>query len=262
MAYGGDPGRTVTSKVMAVLSAFSPVRPILTLNELAGLTGLPLSTAYRLVSELVDRKALERADGGGYRIGLRLWEIGSLAPSTATLPEVAMPFMQDLYEATHENVQLAVLEGHEALYLEKIRGRRSVQVKSRRGGRLPLHATGVGKVLLAYAPPEFLEEVLAERLKRYTPHTIIAPGHLRRALADVRLSGIAFAREEMTVGTLSVASPLLDAAGRAVAAMSIVVRSTGADLHRLAPAVRTAALCASRQLRLRPTDSFTAPFTT
>jgi DNA-binding IclR family transcriptional regulator len=238
---------------MAVLSAFSPVRPVLTLNEMAGLTGLPLSTAYRLLSELVDRKALERADGGGYRIGLRLWEIGSLAPSTATLPEVAMPFMQDLYEATHENVQLAVLEGHEALYLEKIRGRHSVHVKSRRGGRLPLHATGVGKVLLAYAPAEFLEEVLAQGLTRYTPHTIIAPGHLRKALADVRLSGTAFAREEMTVGTLSVASPLLDASGRAVAAMSIVVRSTGADLSRLAPAVRTASLCASRQLRQRPT---------
>jgi DNA-binding IclR family transcriptional regulator len=224
----------------------------LTLNELAGLTGLPLSTAYRILSELVDLKALERADGGGYRIGLRLWEIGSLAPCTATLPEVAVPFMQDLYEATHENVQLAVLEGHEALYLEKIRGRRSVPVKSRRGGRLPLHATGVGKVLLAYAPPEFLEEVLARGLKRYTPHTIIAPGHLRTALADVRLSGIAYAREEMTVGTLSVASPLLDGDGRAIAAMSIVVRSTGADLHRLAPAGRTAALCASRQLRQRP----------
>jgi DNA-binding IclR family transcriptional regulator len=254
MAHSGsqEPGRSVASKLMAVLSAFGPVRPVLTLNELAGLTGLPLSTAYRLVSELVERKALERADGGGYRIGLRLWEIGSLAPSTATLPELAMPFMQDLYEATHENVQLAVLEGHEALYLEKIRGRRSIGVKSRRGGRLPLHATGVGKVLLAYAPPEFVEEVLAEGLKRYTPHTIIAPGHLRTALADVRRTGIAYAREEMTVGVLSVASPLVDATGRAIAAMSIVVRSTGADLHRLGPAVRTAALCASRQLRQRP----------
>jgi DNA-binding IclR family transcriptional regulator len=248
---GHEPGQSVASKVMKVLAAFTPVRPVLTLNELSGLTGLPLSTAYRLVSELVERKALERAEGGGYRVGLRLWEIGSLAPSTATLPEIAVPFMQDLYEATHENVQLAVLEGHEALYLEKIRGHRSISVKSRRGGRLPLHATGVGKVLLAYSSPGFQEEVLAAGLKRYTPHTIVAPGHLRSALAEVRRTGVAFAREEMTVGVLSVASPLLEASGQAVAAMSIVVRSTGADLYRLAPAVRTAALCASRQLRQR-----------
>jgi DNA-binding IclR family transcriptional regulator len=245
------PGRSVTSKVMSVLAAFAPVRPVLTLNELAGLTGLPLSTAYRLVSELVNRGALERAEGGGYRIGLRLWEIGSLAPSTATLPEIVVPFMQDLYEATHENVQLAVLEGHEALYVEKIRGRRSITVKSRRGGRLPLHATGVGKVLLAYSPADFVDEVIAAGLRRYTPHTIIAPGHLRTALADVRRTGVAFAREEMTVGVLSVAAPLLDASGSAIAALSISVRAAGADLHRLAPAVRTAALCASRQLSQR-----------
>jgi DNA-binding IclR family transcriptional regulator len=254
MAHSGsqEPGRSVISKAMAVLSAFSPVRPVLTLNELAGLTGLPLSTTYRLVSELVERKALERANGSGYHVGLKLWEIGSLAPSTATLPELAMPFMQDLYEATHENVQLAVLEGHEVLYLEKIRGRRSISAKTRRAGRLPLHATAAGKVLLAYAPAEFVDEVLTDGLKRYTPHTIVAPGHLRKALADVRRTGIAYNREELTTGILSVASPLVDAGGRTVAAMSLTVRSTGADLNRLAPAVRTAALCASRQLHLRP----------
>jgi DNA-binding IclR family transcriptional regulator len=248
-------GRSVTSKVMTVLAAFTPARPVLSLNEVARLTDLPLSTAYRLVSELIDGGALERADSGGYCVGLRLWEIGSLAPASAALPRVAVPFMQDLYEATHENVQLAVREGHEALYVEKILGHRSITVKSRRGGRLPLHATGVGKVLLAYAPQQLVDEVLAAGLKRYTPHTIIAPGLLLDALAEVRRSGVAYAREEMTVGTLSVAAPLLDANGNAVAAMSIVVRSTGAGVERLAPAVRTAALCASRRLRNWPDAS-------
>jgi DNA-binding IclR family transcriptional regulator len=96
-----------------------------------------------------------------------------------------------------------------------------------------------------------VDEVIAAGLRRYTPHTIIAPGHLRTALADVRRTGVAFAREEMTVGVLSVAAPLLDASGSAIAALSISVRAAGADLHRLAPAVRTAALCASRQLSQR-----------
>jgi DNA-binding IclR family transcriptional regulator len=126
-----------------------------------------------------------------------------------------------------------------------------VTVKSRRGGRLPLHATGVGKVLLAYAPEELVEEVIARGLERYTPYTIVAPGHLRRTLIEIRRTGVAFAREEMTVGRASVAAPLLDASGQAVAALSIVLRSTGTDLQQLAPAVRTAALSASRRMRDR-----------
>jgi DNA-binding IclR family transcriptional regulator len=251
----GRPGRSVTSKVVAVLDAFTSSAPELSLNELARRTGLPLSTAYRLVSELVEWGGLERAERGGYRIGLRLWEIGSLAPRSIGIREVALPFMQDLYEATHENVQLAVLDGHEALYIEKITGRHAISIKSRRGGRLPLHATGVGKVLLAYADADLLEEVLTAGLDRFTPHTIVNPGQLRRSLAEVRRSGIAFAHEEMTLGSVSVASPVFDAHGHAAAAMSIVLRSVRADLKRLAPALRTATLCVSRQLRERGADA-------
>jgi DNA-binding IclR family transcriptional regulator len=243
-------GRTVTSKVLSLLEAFSSSTPELSLNELARRTGLPLSTTYRLASELVDWGGLERADGRGYRIGLRLWEIGTLAPRSISVREVALPFMQDLYEATHENVQLAVLEGHEALYIEKITGRRSMNIQTRRGGRMPLHATGVGKALLAHAPDALVQEVLTAGLKRYTPHTIAAPGHLLRALAEIRRTGVAFAREELTLGTVSVAAPLFDAEGP-VAAMSIVVRASRVNLQRLAPAVRTATLCVSRQLRQR-----------
>ena len=249
MAGNGPPGRSVTSKVTALLAAFSPSAPELSLNELSRRTGLPLSTTYRLMSELVDWGGIERVNGGGYRIGLRLWEIGSLAPRTTSLRDITTPFMQDLYEATHENVQLAVLDGREALYLEKITGRRSVGAKTRRGGRLPLHATAVGKALLAYAPPQLVEAVLTAGMTRYTPHTIVTPGHLQRALAEVRRTGVAVAREEMSVGVTSIASALLDGGGNAVAAMSITARSNRADLARLGPAVLTAALCASRRLR-------------
>src|SRR5206468_6675556 len=114
---------------------------------------------------------------------------------------------------------------------------------------LPLHATGVGRVLLAYAPPEFQREVVAAGLTRYTPHTTVAPGLLRQTLAEVRRTGVAVARDELTPGRISVAAPLLDAHGGAVAALSVVVSASGADVQRLIPAVRTAALCASRQLR-------------
>jgi DNA-binding IclR family transcriptional regulator len=243
-----QPGRSVTSKVLALLAAFDVERPELSLNELADRAGVPLSTAYRLASELVDWGALERVQGGGYRIGVRLWEVGSLAPRAASVNDIARPFMQDLWAATRENVFLAVLDGHEALYIERVTGRQSVKTLVRRGGRLPLHATGAGKVLLAYAPRRLLNEVIAAGLKRYTAHTIAAPGHLTRELAEIRRTGVGYAREEMSLGSVSVASPIFNGDGTVAAALSIVVRSSGADVGRLGPAVRTAALCASRRM--------------
>jgi DNA-binding IclR family transcriptional regulator len=198
---------------------------------------------------LVEGGALERASTGGYRIGLRLWEMGSLAPRGARLGKVILPFMQDLYDATHENVHLGVLDGHEVLYIERITGRRSSTVRSRRGERLPLHATGAGQVLLAYAPPHLQREVMEAGLRRYTPHTIVAPGLLQQALAQIRRTGVAVARECVTVGRVSVAAPILDAAGAAIAALSLVAVAAGTDVQRLIPAVRATALSASRQVR-------------
>jgi len=241
----------VISKVVALLDAFGPETPELSLADLARLTGLPVSTTYRLASELVEWGGLERADRAGYRVGMRLWELGSLAPRGGNLREVALPFMQDLYQATRENVHLAVRDGLAALYVDTISGRESVRVRSRRGGRLPLHATGVGKVLLAHAPPEVLLAVLNGDMRRYTAYTVVAPGHLRRALAEVRRTGVAYAREEMTLGSLSVAAPIVGPDQVVVAALAVVLDRGRGDLRRLAPAVRTAALSASRALQER-----------
>ena len=239
------------SKVVSLLDAFGPGHPELSLSELARITGLPVSTTYRLAAELVEWGGLERADGAGYRIGMRMWELGALAPRAGTLRDVALPFMQDLYEATHENVHLAVRDGLEALYVDTIAGRGSVRTRSRRGGRLPLHATGVGKVLLAHAPPEVLTSLLDAGLRRYTAHTVVAPGHLKRALSDIRRTGIAYAREELTLGGSSVAAPVAGSDGVVVAALAVVLRSGRGDLRRLAPAVRTAAISTSRALQDR-----------
>ena len=174
-------GRSVISKVVSLLDAFTADNPELSLGDLARITGLPVSTTYRLASELVGWGGLERADSGtGYRIGMRLWELGALAPRGATLRELAQPFMQDLYAATGENVHLAVLDGREALYVDTVSGRTAVPVRSRRGGRLPLHATGVGKVLLAHAPEQLFEQVCAAGLRRHTAHTVTAPAQLRQ----------------------------------------------------------------------------------
>ena len=246
-------GRSVTSKVVAILDAFSADTPRLSLQGLAERTGLPQSTTYRLASELVEWGGLERGSGG-YQIGLRLWEIGELARRGEHLRDVALPFMQDLYDATHENVHLAVLDGREALYIEKISGRRAAQVMTRRGGRLPLHATGVGKVLLAFAPEELVSEVLSNDLKRLTAHTIVAPGQLRRQLSKARRTGLAFAVEEMSIGSVSVAAPIFSSPDTVVAALAVVVRSSRKDIQQLGPAVRATANSLSRILQQQGYD--------
>jgi DNA-binding IclR family transcriptional regulator len=242
-------GRSVISKVVSLLDAFSPANPELSLGDLARITGLPVSTTYRLASELVAWGGLERADSGtGYRIGMRLWELGALAPRGATLHEVAQPFMQDLYSATRENVHLAVLDGREALYVDTVSGRSAVRVRSRRGGRLPLHATGVGKVLLAHAPEQLFEQVCAGGLRRHTVHTVTAPAQLRSELAEVRRTGVGYASDEMTVGSQSAAAPIIDGTGAVIAALAVVQQTGRGDVLRLGVAVRTAANSISRVL--------------
>jgi DNA-binding IclR family transcriptional regulator len=236
----------VASKVLALLGAFDAEHRELTLTELARRAGLTLSTAQRRAAELTTWGALERTRTGRYRVGLRLWEVGSLAPRGLALREVALPFLEDLYVVSRENVQLAVREGTEAVFVERIAGRSAVHVLTRVGGRFALHATGVGLVLLAYAPPEVFDEVVAAGLSAYTPATITDPAVLRRMLADVRREGYAVSRGAITEDALSVAAPITDLRGRVVAAVSLVVAIQGARPRALAPLVRAAARGISR----------------
>lgn len=148
-----QPGRSVTSRVLAILDAFDSAHPRLSLSEISRRAGLSLATTHRLVNELVAWRGLHRCQDGHYEVGIRLWEVGLLGPLHIRMREIALPFLQTLYEATRENVHLAVRDGDDALYVEKLSGHRSVPIISRIGGRLPLHATGVGKALLAHETP-------------------------------------------------------------------------------------------------------------
>ena len=230
-----EPGRTVLNKAFAVLGALRSAETGLTRAQLARRTGLPMTTVHRLVTELRGEGALELDEDGTYRIGGWLWELGSLTSDRVSLREIALPFMQDLYEVSHENVQLAVLDGFDALVVERIRGSRSVPIVTRVGGRLPLNATGVGKALLASAPDEFIERLVAHGLLQMTPHTITDPDELRRALAEVRRRGYSVTRDEMTVGSVSVGAAIYGPDDTTIAAVSLVVSSRGADVAHLAP---------------------------
>jgi IclR family transcriptional regulator, acetate operon repressor len=242
------PVNSVLGRTMALLTAFRSGEEELTLAELARRAGIPKPTAHRLLAELATWNVVERTPGG-HRLGMRLFELGQLAPRQRGLREAAAPFLADLFEATHETVHLAVPDGVDVVYVQKLPGRHGPRIDSRIGGRMPAYCTGVGKALLAFGPPERLAEVLAAGLVRRTPRTVVAPGLLRQELDRVRACGVAEEHEESTVGIACTAALVMDASGRAVAAISITGWANRMDTARLAPAVRTAALGLSRALR-------------
>ena len=251
------PGASVTSRALALVGAFDEDHRRLTLTELAGRAGVPVATAHRLVAELVTWGALARTEDGGLVIGRRLWDVGLLAPVQAGLVERASPYLHDLYGATLATVHLAVREGTEVLYLDRLAGSVSVPVVSTVGSRLPMHSTGVGKVLLAHAPAEVREAVLAD-LPRITPYTVTQPGRLRRQIAQVLRDDYATTSEEMSLGACSVAVPVRRR-DVVVAALGIVVPSLKRDKARLVAALQVAARGIGRALAISSSEGADGP---
>jgi DNA-binding IclR family transcriptional regulator len=249
-------GPSVASRLFAILDAFTlpTAARALSLTEISQRAALPLSTTHRMVAEWTEWGGLTRLEDGRYSLGLRLWEIGVQTPTARNLRTIALPYLEDLYELTREHVHLAILDGRDALYVEKLSGHQAVHVISRVGGRLPLHATGVGLVLLAFAPVQLLDDYLRSELTRFTPATIVDPDLVRRRLADIRATGIAYMSEEMTPGSSSIAAPVRDRTGQVVAAVSVVTRTLPEVDPSQDAAVRAAARGISRTLGYRRAD--------
>jgi DNA-binding IclR family transcriptional regulator len=243
---GADRPKSVLGKVSVLLSAFAPDQPELSLADLVRRTGLPRSTAHRLAEFLVGEGWLDHVDGT-YRVGVRLFEIGRLVSCWHDLRETAMPFMQDLYEATHEIVHLGVLRGANVLYVDKIGSHRRVNVPSRVGGQLPAHATGLGKAMLAHSSEEEVAAVLQAGLARKTPYTITNPKAFLAELAVVQEKGYAIDREESGIGVTCAAAAILQGR-RLIGAISVTGPTYRVQAERLAPAVRTAAFGIARML--------------
>ncbi|MFG2960724.1 IclR family transcriptional regulator [Streptomyces sp. NPDC048291] len=251
--------RSAPDRLLAVLAAFDHGHPALSLTDIGRRAGLTLTTAHRLVGALTAWGALERDADGFYHVGLRLWELAALAPRGLALRQIALPCLEDLYEATHENVQLAVRDGSDVVYIEWLSGRSAVGVHIRVGARWPLHATGVGLALLAHETPHFQQEYCAGRLASFTPYTVTDPARLRRSLAEVRRTGAAVSSRQVTDDALSVAAPVRGAAGQVVAAVSVVVPEADAQVPVLVPAVRLAARGISRALGWQPDPTAARP---
>jgi DNA-binding IclR family transcriptional regulator len=203
----------VIDRVSLVLDAFDgPGR--LTLAQVVRRTGLPRSSAHRMLERLVQLRWLRR-NGRDYELGMRLVELGSLAVHQDRLVRAAVPLLHDLHRATGLVVHLAVLDGSDVVYLEKIGDRMTAAIPTRVGGRQPAHCAAVGKAMLAYNEADVVD--LATRKTKYS---ISTPAQLTAELAKVRAHGAAFDREESLPGFGCVAASI-GAPGEAVAAVSV-----------------------------------------
>ena len=230
----GD-GRTVTSKAFALLSAFETGQSAFTLSELAEHADLPLPTAHRLAGELLQWGAIEKDVHGRYVVGLRLWEVAQNAGRQ--LRDTARPFLQDLFTLTQETSHLAIRDGRDALYIDRVYSSKRVPRASRVGGRLPLHATAVGKVLLAFEADWFLEGYLAHHLEASTRQTHVHPDRLAAELDEVRRQGYATTFEEVRAGSCSIAVPV--GAGPGGPAIGLVMLSNqSGQMMRHLPTLR------------------------
>ncbi|MGF6884600.1 DNA-binding IclR family transcriptional regulator [Nocardia sp. GAS34] len=231
-------GTTVLGKVMAALESFSIDDGALSLAEIGRRTGIPKGTLHRVLADMVAVRLLERTEAG-YRLGGYLFELGMRASVERSLLEVAIPFLEELNGRIHETVHLGILDGTDVVYLTKIGGRRQASAPSRIGGRMPVHCTAIGKMLLAYVDRSLRDQVLAGPLRSYTPRTLVQPGILRRQLGRIATEGVAYEFEESTPGLVCVAAPVREA-DRVVAAISVAGPS-----HRFHPEAHAAAVRAA-----------------
>ncbi|MER7574879.1 IclR family transcriptional regulator [Streptomyces sp. NPDC126514] len=235
---------SVLSRAARILEAFSQDEPALTVSEIARRTGLHVATASRLVAELVAHDFLSRDADRKVRIGVRLWELVTRASPTLSLRDHAMPFMEGVHDVVGHHVQLGVLDGEEVLFLERLSAPNAVVNYTRIAGRLPLHASSSGLVLLAHGPADLRQRICDGPLTAYTPAT---PAGLRATLAEVRRQGYASCPGFVHADALGVAAPVRGADGAVVAALSVIVPQD-ARAQTVVPVVRTAARGISRAL--------------
>jgi DNA-binding IclR family transcriptional regulator len=233
---------------LALLTVFASGTPTLGVSELARQVNLPKSTAFRVLSTL-ERSGFVERRGSGYCIGARLFELGNLAwpCRPRSLRDVALPYMVELLEATHQTVHLAVLDGSDVLYIEKLFEHGNVTSPSHVGGRVPARYSAIGKAILAFAGEEAIDTVLSEPLERRTPYTTVVPRLFRDELEEVRSAGVAFDHEEIRLGLSCVGAPVLRH-GETVAGLSVAGPSGRFDPERVADRVKRAAEAITRQL--------------
>jgi DNA-binding IclR family transcriptional regulator len=186
--------------------------------------GLPKSSAYQLLSTIEPRGYVRRTqDGAKYCLGLRLYELGNLAMKKFDIRDEAIPVLKVMSEKTKLACHMAVLDENEGVYLTHIEGANPVRLNAWEGKRIPLHASAMGKALMAWEDSEKLEKIIRNtRFVKATNKTIISPVQLRKQLSTVREKGWALNDEEWHPSIRAIAAPVRDVNGKVVAAIDII----------------------------------------
>ncbi len=238
---------SMIERMTLILDAFDAATPALTLLEIVERTGLPRSTVHRILDQMIRLRWLAHTSGG-YRLGMRTLELGGLAADHNETRDTVGPLLHELVQRTGLVGHLAVLDGREVVYLDKVGGRFAAALPSRLGGRMPAQAKALGKAMLAALEPTIAESVVRTRPMRLTARTVCEPDALRRELDRIRLrQGVAIDHEEAVAGIACVAAPVR-VRGAAPAALSLTGPADAMGFDRLARVVLEVAHEAGRAL--------------
>ena len=211
----------ILERAIAVLFEFSASSPHLSLDDLAAQSGINKTSLVRILRTLEPAGFVLREEDR-YRLGPRVLELANVYLSTLSFHKVAQQRMVTLAQASRQTVSLAVLDGLDVVYVAIEHAQREIGIQGEIGGRHPVHATALGKVLLADLPPALLQQRLAGAdLQRLTHRTLVDPDELIRVVGQVRRQGYAIDDEERGIGIRCVAAPIRDFGGRVVAAISV-----------------------------------------
>ncbi len=233
--------RTAAARVLAVLGAFSQGGGALTLTEISRYADLPLATAHRLAREVLNWGGIELDDDGRYRLSRKMLDLASCSTRALRLRESALPHLSDLHRLTGLTVHLGVRDGDDVMYLEALRPHTNYSGENRMGGRMRLHVTATGLILLAYADPAFVDDYLSRPLKRYTPHTLADPDAVRAALETVRRQRHATVSQTISLGAGAVAAPVFGEDGTVETVVGMVYLIGRDDPAKLVDPVRATA---------------------
>jgi len=226
----GSAGETSLQKHLRVLHAFDAKAPYLTLTEIADRAGLARSTAHRLLGELEREGLVERWPDRTYRLGVRLYELASRTPGALGLRETARPFLIGVQSAVRQHTQLAVLAGIDVLYIERFSARESAINHTILGGRTPVHASSFGLAMLAHAPGETVDAVVAAGfVPSFTDRTIRAEAELRATLRRIRSDGFVVLEGHIHPASTGIAVPVYGPHGAVYAAIGVIVPNDGSS---------------------------------
>ncbi|MFC8522313.1 IclR family transcriptional regulator [Pseudarthrobacter sp. NPDC057230] len=239
-------GDSVVDRIVRLIGAF-PADGALSLSELARRADLPLTSTHRLVGQLAGHGLLEAVPGGIVRPGLRLWEIVNRTSPTLLLRQAAMPFMEDIQQVLNQNVNLAVLDGWETLFIERLSRRGSVTNRAQVTGKMPVHISSAGLALMAHQDKALQTQYLDNF---YDADSRVSTGCLRALLGETKHQGFAQLAGVVDADTWGIAVPILDSKQHAVASLGVVVPLREMRLQALVPAMQTAARGIARDLRV------------